>query len=330
MKQNKRVKTEIGKLSRPTSRAGRRWFLGLAGMICLVLAPSLGASENVPHAPFAQWADVPQRRQFVVGAFYQESEAYHIWVKNEYQDVTWHRNGERYGVDTIQGYLTLQYGITERWAADFALGYTTVGWRYFSNDNNPNGYSRSTGGLMDTAFGVRYQIHNEASSQSKWIPTLTFRAGAVLPGTYSQGFPFAPGLRSVAIAPEVLTRKHFGWTGLGAYGDALFRWNRTTSNDQYIVAAGLFQQIKGWELQAGYRHLGTTSGDDISFDPATRYINYPVAVRENRDAIEAGFNYTTSKRKWQFGFYSRTVVDGANSDGKFWFGGYVNIPLGGP
>ena len=114
----------------------------------------------------------------------------------------------------------------------------------------------------------------------------------------------------------------------GGYGDALFRWNRTTANDQYLASIGLFQQIKGWEIQAGYRRLGTVSGDDIIYDPATpSTINYPVAVRENSDSIEAGFNYTTSKRHWQFGFYSRTVVDGGNSDGKFWFGGYVNVPF---
>jgi len=284
----------------------------------LAAAPAVRASENVPHAPFAQWANVPDPGQLVVGAAYQEAESYHIWAKNTYQNITVHANGERYGIDINQGYVALQYGITKKWAADLAVGYTTVGWRY------PDGIIRSTSGLMDTSFGVRYQVCQEAKEQSPWLPTLTLRAGAVLPGSYSQAMPFAPGVRSAAVEPEVLVRKHFGWTGLGAYGDALFRWNRTTANDQYIVSAGLFQEIKGWELNAGFRHLGSTSGEDINLTP-TFY--YPVAVRENNDAIEAGFNYTTSKRHWQYGFYTRTVVDGANSDGKFWFGGYINIPI---
>ena len=236
-------------------------------------------------------------------------------------------NGERYGIDINQGYLTLQYGLTKKLAADVAVGYTTLGWRYFNdaNNSNPGQQARSTSGLMDSSIGLRYQLLNEAQAKCPWAPTLTLRAGAVLPGTYSQGFPFSPGVRSTAIEPEVLVRKHFGWTGLGAYGDALFRWNRTTANDQYIVAAGLFQEIKNWEIQAGYRHLGSTSGQSIAM--AGNVINYPVSIRENSDAIEAGFSYTTSKRRWQFGFYSRTVVDGSNSDGKFWFGGYVNIPI---
>lgn len=38
--------------------------------------------------------------------------------------------------------------------------------------------------------------------------------------------------------------------------------------------------------------------------------------------------YTTPKQRIQLGCYTRTVVDGANSDGKFWLGGYLNFPLG--
>ena len=90
-----------------------------------------------------------------------------------------------------------------------------------------------------------------------------------------------PGLRSAAVEPEVLMRKHFGWPGLGAYSDSLYRWNRTTGNDQYIVAIGFFQQIKGWELDAGYRHLQTLSGGDIIYDPNDpASIVYPREVRE--------------------------------------------------
>jgi hypothetical protein len=181
---------------------------------------------------------------------------------------------------------------------------------------------------MDLAFGVRYQIFHDAEARASWVPTLTFRVGAVMPGTFDEDFPFAPGTRSAAIEPELLVRKTFGWPGLGFFGDALFRWNRTTHNDQYIVSAGLFQQIKGWELDVGYRHLGTVEGEDIVLD-ADRFIYYPRKLRENNDAIDAGFSYTTSKRKWQFGFWTRTVVDGSNSDGKFWIGGYMNVPFGG-
>lgn len=135
--------------------------------------------------------------------------------------------------------------------------------------------------MMDIALGVRYQIWHEATATKRWQPTLTFRAGAVLPGSYEKDFPFAPGDRSAAIEPELLARKHFAATGLGAYADALFRWNRTTHNDHWIVSAGLFQQIKSWELNVGYRHLGSVDGEDIAFDPDSPVaIDYPRAPRE--------------------------------------------------
>jgi hypothetical protein len=298
-----------------------------AALFCLLtVVPGLRASENVPHAPFAEWANVPERGQLVVGAVYQESEAYHIWAGNTYHNVTVEAGGEQYGIDINQGYFTFNYGITEKWAADLNIGYTTVGWRYFSNFGS-NGAPRSTTGLMDYSFGVRHQIFREGQcADHRWLPTLTFRAGAVMPGNFSQGFPFAPGNRSAAIEPELLARKHFGWEGLGFYGDALFRWNRTTHNDQYIVSAGLFQQIQGWELNAGYRHLGTVAGKDIVLNP-DQSINYPIYLRENNDSIEAGFSYTTAKRQIKYGFYSRDVVDGANSDAKFWVGGFVEMPF---
>lgn len=288
------------------------------------LLPAL-ASENVPHRPFALWADLPEPGQFVAGAVYEESEAYHIWAGTESHNVTWKSDGEDYGIDINQGFFALQYGITEKWAADLNVGATTVGWRYFSN-----GHIRSTTGLMDVSFGVRYQVFNEAQADSPWIPTLTLRAGGVLPGSYDEEFVFAPGTRSAAIEPEVLLRKHFGWTGLGLYADALFRWNRTTGNDQYVTTIGLFQQIQRWELAAGYRHLQSITGEDIVFDSANpEAIYYPRDLREINDSIEAGFSYTTAKHHIRYGFHSRVTFDGSNTDRKFWLGGSIDIPFGG-
>ncbi len=303
---------------------------GVATLACLLAAaPALLASENAPHRFFAQWADVPAAGQFVLGLVYEESEAYHMYLKGKSENVTWHDSGESYGIDINQGYVALQYGITERWAADLNVGMTTAGWRFFDN-----GGIQSTTGLMDWSFGVRYQIFNEAKADSPWLPTLTFRAGAVMPGTYDQHFVFAPGVRSAAIEPELLARKHFGWTGFGAFTDLLYRWNRTTGNDQYMTVIGLFQQIKGWELDVGYRHMQTISGTDITYpvvpaNPGDLNIFYPRDVREINDGIEAGFSYTTSKRHVRYGFHSLTVVDGNNTDKKFWVGGSVDIPFGG-
>jgi hypothetical protein len=286
------------------------------------------ASEDVPHLPFASWADVPAQGQFVLGAVYEQSKSYHIWASGKEYEIKVRAAGENYGIDIRQGYFALQYGITERWAADLEFGATTVGWRAFA----PNNQIESTTGLMDTAFGARYRIFDETDfTNSHWVPTLTFRAGAVLPGTYSQDIAFAPGFRSAAIEPEMLLRKHVGWPGFGVYGDALYRWNMTTENDNYMVAVGFFQHIKGWELDVGYMHLQTLSGTDITFgNPGNvQTLIYPRDVREIYDSIQAGFNYTTSKLRWKYRFHSTIVVDGNNSDNKPWFGASLEIPFGG-
>jgi hypothetical protein len=318
-------------------RCKLNFFRFIALGVIFSLAPAAQhafATENVPHAPFAEWADVPDSGQLVAGFFYDESEAYHIWANGgQRYNIDAPSGGEHYGIDINQGWFTLQYGITKKWAADMNVGATTTGWRTFSNGGHP-GEIRSTTGLMDIAFGVRYQIFNEADETNSWLPTLTFRAGAVLPGTYDQNFPFAPGVRAAAIEPELLAKKHFGWPGFGAYGDFLYRWNRTTGNDQVIGSVGLFQQIKGWEIDVGYRRLQTVGGVDLFYNPTTKTLstgssdpNSFAELREINDSIEAGFSYTTPKWRVKYSFYTRTVFDGNNSDQKFWIGGGVQMPF---
>src|SRR6266850_293469 len=56
------------------------------------------ASENVAHRPFAMWADVPEKNQFVAGFVYEESEAYHIWASGKYHNVTVISGGEQPGL----------------------------------------------------------------------------------------------------------------------------------------------------------------------------------------------------------------------------------------
>lgn len=303
------------------------------GLLALVLTTSGGlfapcghATENAPHSPFAQWADLPTPGELPVRLSFQTSESYYIWGNAQMHSVKIESEGQNYGIDIDQGFLTLQYGIAEKWAADLSFGYADTGWRYFTYNGQPSGNVQSTDGLMDSTLGVRYQIFNEAEVKSKWLPTLTFRVGMVLPGTFEDNFPYAPGTASVAIEPEILARKHFGWPGFGAYFDGLFRWNHTTANDQYIISAGFFQQIKGWELDFGFRHLGSVTGTEVILYP-DRSIQYYSSMREINTSFEGGINYTTPKRHIIYGFYTRNVFDGNNSDHKFWLGGYVEIPF---
>lgn len=306
--------------------------VGMSASVVVLLAlasQSAVASEDEPRRPFAQWADVPEAGQLVVGAFYEQSEGYHVWeMGNSRANVNVRVGGENYGIDVRQGYFTLDYGLTKKWAADLNLGATTVGWRAFDN-----GGIQETTGAMDPAFGVRYQIFNEAEQDSPWIPTLTFRAGGIVPGTYDRHLPFAPGNHGVAIEPSLLLRKHLGWPGFGIWGDAFYRWEHTIGADQYMASFGLFQQIKGWELDVGYRHFQTISGENIQLGPpgsepgTYQSIFYPIDVREISDSIDAGFSYTTSKKHWRYGFHARKTFDGSNTPSYLWLGAYIDIPF---
>jgi hypothetical protein len=302
----------------------------LAALICLLaVAPGLRASEDEPRRPFAQWADVPGQGQLLFGTFYEQSEAYHVWeMGNQRMVANYRLGGENYGIDVRQGYFTLDYGLAGKWAADLNVGGTTVGWRaFYTND-----IIGKTTGVMDPTFGVRYQIFNETNASSRWTPTLTFRASAIVPGSYDRHVAFAPGNHGVAIEPSILFRKHLGWAGFGVWGDVLYRWEHTIGADQYMASVGLFQQIQGWELDIGYRHLQTLSGEDIFLGQATgtgayNGITYPTDVREISDSIDAGFSYTTSRHHVRYGFHARKTVDGSNTDSPLWLGAYVDIPF---
>ena len=65
---------------------------GLAALLALPVTQNTLATENVPHAPFAAWADLPKPGQLVAGLVYQESESYHIWANG----------GQRYDIDFIK------------------------------------------------------------------------------------------------------------------------------------------------------------------------------------------------------------------------------------
>jgi hypothetical protein len=287
--------------------------------------PIIHATENETRKPFAEWANLPDIHQLTVRLWYMEGEAYHVWYGRRRQDITVHKQGEDYGIDPMQGMILLDYGLARGWAADLNVGYGTVGTRSYNAAAN----SESATGFLDTTAGVRYQIWNETNATCAWVPTLTFRAGAILPGRYNKDFPFAPGNRSAAIEPSFLFRKHVGWRGLGVYGDGLYRWMRSSGDDQYMVSVGFFQEIKNWTLSAGYRHFQQLSGYDLTAVPVGSPLFYSPQVREISDALEAGFQYVTPKSGYKLGFYTRKTFDGSNTDSAFLVSAFVEFPFGG-
>src|SRR5438270_9838188 len=141
------------------------WLANLSVLCLAAMLMPVRASENVPHRPFALWADLPLPGQFIVGAVYEESEAYNFWSGGHNHSARYVSGGESYGIDINQGYLALQSGIAAKWAADLNFGVTAMGWRYFAN-----GQIKDTTGLMDVSLGVRYQIFDETNAPQAWLP----------------------------------------------------------------------------------------------------------------------------------------------------------------
>jgi len=300
-----------------------RWSLVIATTLACLPTP-LPATENLVRRPYGEWANLPEPGQFVISPFFGMSEAYHAWEKSSIKNITVEIEREDYGVDVIQGSIMIEYGIADRWAADLGVGYTSVGTRSF----NPSGASESTTGLMDTTFGVRYQIHREYESDYKWLPTIAFRAAGIVPGSYDKHFPFAPGNHSAGIEPSFIMRKHVGWQGFGLYGDLLYRYLTTSGDDQYAVAVGCFQEIKNWTISFGYRHFQCLSGYDLVINVGEP-LDYAPQAREIFDAIEVGFSYRTPKRHFKYAFDIKKVLDGSNTSSPFYLGAHADFPIGG-
>src|SRR5206468_4051652 len=187
-------------------------------------------------------------------------------------------------------------------AADLLLGFTDLASRAYTQ---PPGSVRHTRGLMDTTFGIRYQVWNEHTANLAWAPTLTLRVGGIYRGTYQKSFPYAPGSGGVGIEVEAVMQKSFGWEGLGGYLSTGYRDIRSGANNQFFSTVGFNQRFRAVVLSAGYRHQQLTTGSDATSTGNSitgNTINYSAYDKEVNEQVEAGIGYTDS-RNWHYQFY---------------------------
>lgn len=231
-------------------------------------------------------------------------------------------------LDQYSGYVSLEYGILKNLAADATIGYTATDTDAF--DTAPFG-GASDEGLADTYLGLRYRVIDERTAGSRWAPTLTLRAGAVIPGTYDSNLPFSAGDGAHAFEGSVLFGKAIGNFGFGLYGDIGYRVRESPVPDDVFGTVGIYQQIDAFTLTVGYRHTQGLSGLDIEgagWDPgAGRSSGFP-ALREITQIVEGGISYTDKGRR----NYQITVgrsVDGRNTGDRLIVGVNVTFSFGG-
>jgi hypothetical protein len=281
------------------------------------------AAENMPKKPFGQEALIPDEHQWIVTPLYQYTEFDNVWIGGRKQDITFPVD---HGFDQNDFTIMAEYGFHTNWAVDAMIGFTDLATRAWST---PPGSVRHTRGLSDTTYGLRYQVWNERTAESKWTPTLTLRAGGIYRGTYQKDFPFAPGSGGVGIEVEAMAQKSFGWEGLAGYATAGYRDIRSGANSQLFATVGINQKFRGVTLSAGYRHQQSTTGFDARATGITgNTIVYTSYAKEINEQFEAGIGYTDKHdRHWQF--YYQGNFDGRNTGDKDTYGIYVSFPIGG-
>lgn len=290
-------------------------------LVTALIASATFAAENMPKKPFGQDALLPETGQWLVTPlWYQYTEFERVWRGAHAQNIVF---PEGHGFDQNDAIVNIEYGIKKRWAADFQTGFTDLATRAFSD---PPGTARHTRGIMDTTFGVRYQVWNERDEDCGWKPTLTLRAGGIYRGSYQKSFPYAPGNGGVGLEPSVMMQKDFGWHGVGAYATSGYRAIRSGGPDQYFGTIGLAKQFRGVTLNAGYRHQQSLGGGDVGGIGDT--IIYTGEERELNDQAEVGIGYTDKhERRWQFCFQHNFA--GRNTGDKYVYGIYLTLPFGG-
>lgn len=279
----------------------------------------------MPRKPFGQDALIPEAHQWILTPLYQYTEFEKVWAGKDKTDI---RFPDNHGFDQNDFAVMTEWGFRTNWAADLTFGFTDLATRAYSQ---PPGSVRHTRGLMDTQFGIRYQVWNERNATCPWTPTLTLRAGGIYRGTYEKSFPYAPGSGGVGVEIATMMQKSFGWKGFGGYATGGYRDIRSGANSQFFVTAGFNQTFRGATLSAGYRHQQNTSGfDAVSTGNSItgNTIDYSSFDKEVNDQVEAGIGYT-DKREWHYQFYYQGNFDGRNTGDKDRYGVYASFPLGG-
>ena len=276
------------------------------------------ATDNFPVKPLSRATDLPNPRQLLVTPWYTYTRFQRYWSGHDRVSI------ETMNTDDFElnnGMIHLDYGIQRDLALDLTLGYTSAATRFVDAGREP----RTTQGLMDVTLGVRYVLVDETRHDNPWLPTVGVRAGAIIQGTYTSNYPFAPGGGASGFEPSLLLHKRIGKSGFGLYGDLGFRWRNHDVPTQLLATIGLFQDICSFTLNLAYKHTESLSGGDLSGrGPA---IVYSPRVKENNQILEAGVRFT-DKGGRQYQFYVDWNVEGRNTGEKLTYGLFLTWPFG--
>ena len=203
------------------------------------------------------------------------------------------------------------YGILDSLAFDFTLGYTKT----------DGGEVGRTEGLNDSNLALRYRVIDEFEHLDSWyIPTLTLKAGAIIPGSYDeQDFPIAPGKGASGADLGLTLGKIIGSSGFGILSSLAVRLYEGSVPEQLNANAGIFKTFHDQlTLSTEYRREQSLSGVDLG-SPAFVPDLSP-QLKEVSDKLEFGIGYTDPDSELYLGVFYSLTLDGRNTGDKDVFG----------
>lgn len=246
----------------------------------------------------AQSAWLPQPKEFSVTPTYIYQKFDEFWMGTQKTNPDWPSSIKQHSVS-----IALEYGITKKLAADLTFGYTRSEARFAGEKLD---------GMNDTAAGLRYQFLDEKEVNCAYAPTLTWRVGGILAGSYpiSSVAPHSPGDGAAGFETSLLWGKAIGETGFGLYGDVGYRNRAEKVPDDFFFSGGVYKQLfKDWTLSFAYRQVQGLSGRDIA---GPGWNNQWPELRENKKSLEAGLGYT-DKGNRHYQVFGAMVIDGRNT-----------------
>jgi hypothetical protein len=227
---------------------------------------------------------LPEAQQFVLTPWYNYSVFRKVWIGDVKTSI---EVRPKYDFELNDGMLRVDYGICDHLAADINLGYTSAATRALDPSNDP----KTTEGLMDTQFGLRYRLLDERKSEQWYVPTLTLRLGGIIRGTYDADFPMAPGDGASGGEASLLSVKHWK-CGAGFYAQFGYRLRDHHVPQTIFGETGLSYThhfdwvINSVSVYVGYRGLYDLNGSDLSGSRVAGSPNEFVDIEYTRTAQE--------------------------------------------
>lgn len=273
----------------------------------------------------AQSAWTPAKGQFFLTPIYTFENASDFYNGSTRQAIL--------GANTLEQHtvtLASEYGITDRWAADVAIGYTSSSLKNTSLGGLQDNTS-TIEGMADTTLGLRYKVIDEFQTKTNWIPTLTLRGAAIIEGTYKANLFQSPGDGASGGQFGFLLGKSYDWLGgIGYYGGVSYRMRGENVPNDLLSNIGVYKTIyKGLTANFGYRDERTFGGGISVGELVTGLATGPAQfqqLEDTRSSLEGGLSYRDGGDR-VYGISIGKTISGENTFDRTSFSTYLSLPF---